>query len=125
MLRGGTDEQEVLLVHRSAYDDWSLPKGKLDPGESLKRAARREVEEETGYRCDLGKRAGLVRYVDARGREKAVVYWLMEVVDGSFEQNHEVDEVEWLPIAAAQERCTYRHDADLLGGRPSLKNKRG
>ena len=114
VVREGADGEEVLLVHRRVHQDWSLPKGKLDPGESLKRAARREVEEETGYRCDVGSRVGFVRYADARGREKAVVYWLMQVVDGSFEPNPEVDRIEWMSLAAARERCTYRHDAEFL-----------
>jgi 8-oxo-dGTP pyrophosphatase MutT (NUDIX family) len=115
--RVGDAGREVLLVHRRSHRDWSLPKGKLDPGESLKMAAGREVEEETGYRCELGKRVGLVRYVDARGREKGVVYWFMTPVAGSFTPNSEVDEIEWVPLAEAPRRCSYRHDADLLGDR--------
>ena len=113
--RRGSDGVEVLLVHRPRHDDWSLPKGKLDDGESLKRAARREVREETGLRCKLGDRVGdVVRYRDAKGRPKGVVYWLMTRDRGEFRRNHEVDEIEWLPLDEAVRRCTYAHDVELL-----------
>ncbi len=112
--RNGADGPEVLLVHRPSHDDWSFPKGKLDPGETLEKAARREVEEETGLQCRVGKRVGLVRYVDARGQQKAVVYWLMTPEKGSFEPNREVDAIDWLPLENASRRCSYRHDMKLL-----------
>lgn len=112
--RNGGDGPEVLLVHRSVHDDWSLPKGKLDPGESLKQAARREVEEETGLRCHVGERLAVVRYVDARGRQKGVVYWLMTRAKGAFEPNREVDRIEWLSLRKARRRCSYPHDTKLL-----------
>ena len=66
VLRNGS----VLLVHRAHYDDWTLPKGKLDEGESWRDAARREVEEETGLRCDPGEEVGRTHYVDGHGRDK-------------------------------------------------------
>jgi 8-oxo-dGTP diphosphatase len=112
--RDGADGPEVLLVHRPNHDDWSLPKGKLDAGETLAKAARREVEEETGLQCRLGRRVGLVRYVDTRGRQKAVVYWLMTPERGSFKPNREVDVIEWLPVKKASRQCSYRHDMRLL-----------
>ena len=65
----------VLIVHRAEYDDWTLPKGKLDPGESWEQAARREVEEETGLDCEPGEEIGRTHYVDARGRDKEVRYY--------------------------------------------------
>ena len=68
---------EVLLVHRPKYDDWSLPKGKLEPGETHEAAACREVEEETGWRCALGEELPAVRYMDRQGRPKHVRYWRM------------------------------------------------
>ena len=114
VVRDGSDGPEVLVVHRPAQDDWSLPKGKLDIGETLKQAARREVEEETGLRCRVGEKLGLISYPDARGRRKAVVYWIMTPKSGRFVPNGEVDEVEWLPLEHAAERCTYGHDARLL-----------
>ena len=74
-----TDTVEVLLVHRPRYDDWSMPKGKLDDGESFEDAAVREVEEETGIRAALGEDLGEVRYVDHKGRDKVVRWWAMVI----------------------------------------------
>jgi 8-oxo-dGTP diphosphatase len=105
----------VLLVHRPRYDDWTLPKGKLDAGESWQEAARREVEEETGLRCELGDEAGRTFYVDSRGREKEVRYYLMTSDGEPFAQN-EVDEVRWVPLAEAADVLSYSHDRELVGG---------
>ena len=73
---------ELVVVHRPRYDDWSLPKGKLDPGETWEQAALREVEEEVGLRCRLGEELPPVCYRDNKGRAKAVRYWLMQPEDG-------------------------------------------
>src|SRR5215204_6125702 len=89
---------EVLVVHRPKYEDWSLPKGKLDPGETLEQAALREVEEETGMRCTLGEHVGTNEYRDRHGRSKRVDWWLMQAVDGEFEPNDEVDEIRWVAV---------------------------
>ena len=72
---------ELVVVHRPRYDDWSLPKGKLDPGETWEQAALREVDEEVGLRCRLGEELPAVSYTDHKGRAKAVRYWLMEPED--------------------------------------------
>lgn len=106
---------EVLVVHRPRYDDWTIPKGKLDPGETWEQAALREVEEETGLRCDLGEPVAEVRYRDHKGRPKAVRYWRMTVLDGTFTANDEVDEIRWLDPASASELLTYDHDRTLPG----------
>jgi 8-oxo-dGTP diphosphatase len=107
----------VALVHRPRYDDWSLPKGKLDPGESFEEAALREVEEETGMRCRLLDELEPVEYRDGKGRQKLVRYWLMAVEhDPGFEPNDEVDELRWVAPEGAAELLTYPHDAELVGG---------
>jgi 8-oxo-dGTP diphosphatase len=105
---------EVLLAHRPAHRDWTFPKGKLDPGETLRQCARREVEEETGFVCSTGVRLPLVTYRDAQRRQKAVVYWAMTIDDGSFVPNREVDAVAWFDLASARATLSYRRDVDLL-----------
>lgn len=105
---------EVAVIHRPAYDDWTLPKGKLEPGEGAIEAALREVKEETGYICDLGEEVGCVRYRDRKGRDKAVCYWRMEVREGRFSPGPEVDELRWLTAPEAADLLTYRHDRSLL-----------
>ncbi len=107
---------EVLLVHRPRYDDWSLPKGKADPGESDEDAARREVEEETGYLCALGEEPATVRYIDRRNRDKQVRYWHMTVErERDWAPNAEVDERRWCSRAAAATLLTYDEDRRLVG----------
>ena len=113
---GGIVERDGLLVvvHRPRYDDWSLPKGKLDPGESFEQAAQREILEETGLHCSLGAELAPARYCDHRGREKLVRYWRMTIDAGAFEPNDEVDELRWLTRAAAIELLSYEHDRLLV-----------
>ena len=108
------DGVEVAVAHRPRYDDWSFPKGKLDPGEGWEEAALREVREEIGLRCALGRELAPIGYEDRKGRAKAVRYWLMEPLDGDFVPNDEVDEVRWLAPEAARGLLTYPHDAGLL-----------
>ncbi len=109
------DDGRVLLVHRPRYDDWSLPKGKLDPGETFEAAALREVEEEAGLRCALGAELEPVRYTDQRGRPKIVRYWAMTVLERApFAPNEEVDELAWLAPDEAVARLTYPHDRELV-----------
>ncbi len=113
----GGEGLEVVLVHRPRYDDWSLPKGKLDPDESWETAALREVHEETGQRGRLGQELDPVFYADRKGRRKAVRYWLVEADPGSsdaFEVDDEVDEVRWLSPPAAVERLSYDIDRGVL-----------
>lgn len=114
--RPGDQGVEVLLVHRPRYDDWSLPKGKCEADESFEDCARREVEEETGYRVTLDERLADVRYRDQKDRLKLVRYWVMRPMadPDRFTPNDEVDEIAWLPIAVARERLSYEHDRDLL-----------
>ncbi len=113
---GGVVERDGLLavVHRPRYDDWSLPKGKLDRGESWAEAALREVQEETGLRCELGSPLPVVRYMDHRGRPKTVRYWRMSVLSGAFAAGDEVDELRWLTPVQAHALLTYEHDRRLV-----------
>jgi len=105
---------EVLVVHRPRYDDWSLPKGKLERGESWEEAALREVHEEIGFRCRLGRELPSTSYTDQKGRSKVVRYWLMEPEEGEFTPNAEVDELRWLIPSAAAELLSYPHDRELV-----------
>ena len=112
--RRGPSGVEVAVVHRPHRGDWSLPKGKLDEGERWEDAALREVREEIGLDCSLGRELPPVSYQDQKGREKVVRYWLMQPQDGEFEPNDEVDELRWLLPPAAAELLSYPHDRDLV-----------
>ena len=107
-------EGSVAVVHRPKYDDWTLPKGKLDPGEGFEEAALREVEEETGLRCRLVRELPSTRYTDPKGRPKLVRYWQMEPVEGEFRPGSEVDELRWLAPEDAIELLSYDRDRDVL-----------
>ena len=114
--RPGPDgEPEILLVHRKKYDDWSLPKGKTEPGEPLPVTAVREVLEEGGARLALGRRLVSVRY-NVGGRPKRVHYWAARTlsVDERAVPNSEVDEITWLPAARAVDKVSYKHDHGVL-----------
>jgi 8-oxo-dGTP diphosphatase len=112
---GPGGEPEILLVHRKRYDDWSLPKGKAEPGEPLPVTAVREVLEEGGARLALGRRLASVRY-NVGGRPKRVHYWAASVlsVDARAVPNSEVDAVDWLPTARAVDKVSYAHDHGVL-----------
>lgn len=116
MVRERDGQTEVAVVHRPKYEDWSLPKGKLDAGETHEAAAIREVEEETGLRCRLGRELDSTSYRDAKGRPKVVRYWLMEVVGGKFAVNDEVDALRWLTPKIAVAQLTNEHDRELMRG---------
>jgi 8-oxo-dGTP diphosphatase len=105
----------VAVVHRPRHEDWSLPKGKLDPGETWEQAAVREVEEETGLRARIVGQLDSVEYVDRRGRDKTVRWFRMEV-DGErpFAPSAEVDELRWMTPAEAARLLTYDHDRSLV-----------
>lgn len=114
VLRPDGDAEQVLLVHRPKYDDWSFPKGKLLDGEPEEAAALREVEEETGLRCRLDRHVGAVTYTDRTGRPKVVRYWMMTPLDGTFVPTAEVDVIRWSTPSEALALLTYVHDRDLL-----------
>jgi 8-oxo-dGTP diphosphatase len=112
--RDGDGALEVLLVHRPRYDDWTLPKGKLHRGESHEEGALREVEEETGLRCELGRELPSSHYRDQKGRAKVVRYWTMRPLDGAFQPHEEVDDARWLTLADADAELTYDRDREIL-----------
>ena len=117
VVRDGDAGTEVCVVHRPRYDDWTFPKGKLDPGESFEDAALREVAEETGLRCTLEAELPSTEYRDTKDRPKIVRYWQMEVdEDPGFVPNDEVDELRWLPMGEAAKLLTYERDSELLDG---------
>ena len=105
---------EVALIYRSTHDDWSFPKGKLEPGETELFCARREVEEETGLLCNIGAYLGQTEYTDRRGRPKTVHYWLMEPLEGEFVPTDEVADMKWIPMGLADKVLTYEHDRVVL-----------
>jgi 8-oxo-dGTP diphosphatase len=105
---------ELALVHRPAHQDWSFPKGKLEEGEAFDEAAKREVEEETGLSCRIIRFIGHTEYTDRKGRPKAVAYWVMEPVRGSFTPNMEVDELRWAGLDEATGLLTYPRDRELV-----------
>ena len=108
---------EVSVIHRPSHDDWSFPKGKLEPDEHVLLAAVREVAEETGIRPVLGRPLATVRY-QVEGGPKRVDYWAARVADPAAEPaflpGDEVDRLDWLPVPAARARLSYAHDARLL-----------
>ena len=114
VVREGTNGGEILVVHRPAYDDWSFPKGKLEPGEREEDAAIREVEEETGLRCRLEREIATTRYRDGRGRPKTVRYWLMTPEGGRLAAANEIDDARFVPVADAPGLLTYERDRELL-----------
>ncbi len=112
------DEQSaeplIAVIHRSRYDDWSLPKGKVDPGETEPVTAVREILEETGQQAQLSRRLCRIQYPIPVGT-KVVYYWAARARGGEFEPSHEVDELLWLPVKAAAKQLTYPHDRKVLG----------
>lgn len=117
----------VLLVHRPKYDDWSFPKGKLDPGEHVVTAAVREVAEETGLDVRLGPALSSQRYRMSNGRFKTVGYWTARVIGSDdvsrYRPNDEIDAVEWVPWDDAARRLTYPHDRETLTEARPLRRK--
>jgi 8-oxo-dGTP pyrophosphatase MutT (NUDIX family) len=112
---GSGGEVEIVLVHRDRHDDWTYPKGKLDPGETWEQAAVREVFEETGIVGVLGPELGHTDYVDSNGRPKRARYWAMRVAaDVGFTADDEISARRWTPISELGGLLTYDRDRDVL-----------
>lgn len=111
--RTGPDGVEVLVVHRPRYDDWDLPKGKCEPGESDLECAIRETEEETGFRGEVEGELPADNYRVAGG-DKVVRWFSMRCTDGSFQPNDEVDEIRWLAPMEARRILSYGHARSLV-----------
>ena len=113
--RGAGETLEVLVVHRPKYDDWSLPKGKCEPGESDEEAAIREVAEETGVVVVLGAELESMEYIDRHGRPKVVRYWEMTATgEVPWAPNDEVDEIAWISTPRAATLLSYDGDRRLV-----------
>jgi 8-oxo-dGTP diphosphatase len=113
------DRVEIALVHRLSYDDWTLPKGKLDPGESVRTAASREVREEIGARVALGRFLTRTRYRVETDR-KVVDYFAARYLDGEFSPSDEVAAVRWVPVRAARELLSYERDHAVVAAFEAL-----
>lgn len=107
------DAIEIAVIHRPHYDDWSLPKGKVDPGENMIATATREIAEETGYTPTLGWLLGYIHY-PLGSKTKVVYYWTAEVTDGRFQDNNEVDELCWLSPDDAKAKVSHDADRDVI-----------
>jgi len=117
------DESKLAVVHRHKHNDWSLPKGKVDPGESWKKAALREVLEETGCVGKIKKFAGSISYL-LDGKPKVVLFWHMDIKSIHPEKmNGEVDEVRWLTVDQAVELLDYEDEIDLIQKGPYQRKK--
>jgi len=112
--REGERGLEILVVHRPRYDDWTLPKGKVEAGESDEQAAAREVREETGLTCRLHEELPSSSYADADGRPKSVRYWRMEIVAGEAGPGETVDEVRWLRPGEAAALLSHDRERDVV-----------
>ena len=112
--RDSEGKAEYLIIHRPRYDDWSLPKGKLDKNETFLQGALREVEEETGITGKKPRLIGSVGYFTQNGNPKVVRWWLTEVKKGLFKPNKEVDRIKWVSYKKALKKLAYRNDREVL-----------
>jgi ADP-ribose pyrophosphatase YjhB (NUDIX family) len=118
VLRENDGVVEIVIIHRPTYDDWSLPKGKLQSGETYEDGAIREVEEEIGVLCSILGPGGSTHYIDHRGRDKVVRYFAMAADTkakrlAAFDPT-EVDEAVWVPLDVAANRLSHEHDQALI-----------
>jgi 8-oxo-dGTP pyrophosphatase MutT (NUDIX family) len=112
--RSGPERIEIAIVHRPIREDWSFPKGKVEPKETLTECALREVREETGLSCRIVSFVGTTEYQDRKDRRKIAAYWVMTPESGAFRSSEEVDEMRWVELGEAAELLTYERDRELL-----------
>lgn len=108
-------ELRVAIIHRSRYDDWSWPKGKIDKGETIPQAAVREIREETGLKITLGVHLAEINYKLPNGGDKQVHYWAAQVSDkvlanSKFKPSEEVEKVDWKSVNQARKLLSYEFD---------------
>ena len=116
-------DNKIALVHRHKHNDWSLPKGKVDPGETWEEAALREVLEETGCVGKIKKYAGSISYL-LNGKPKVVMFWHMDIkAEKPEEMNGEVDEIRWVTLAEAAALLDYQDEIDLIQSGPTKREK--
>ena len=111
--RTGANGPEIAVIHRPRRDDWSLPKGKVEAGESLIACAQREVDEETGLSIALQHHLGRVHY-QVGDAAKTVDFWAMRYLDGQFARNDEADDLQWVPVVDASALLTFRSDRTMV-----------
>ncbi len=100
-------EKEIYVVHRGRHNDWSVPKGHIDSGETPVQAAIREVGEETGFHCSIQQQLPPYFYQTPEGQQVVVHFFLMQVMDQGLETDKEVDKAEWVPVSHIHEKITY------------------
>src|SRR4051812_46118813 len=106
---------DVALIYRTRHDDWSLPKGHIEAGETREQAALREVKEETGLDAHIERPIGdAVYFFRKRGGDlvrKTVYHYLMEAMSTELgKPNWEVTEARWVPMAEAHALLSYEKD---------------
>ena len=112
--RDSPQGRQIAIIHRSRYDDWTLPKGWREKGEKFIEAAVREVAEETNCQVETGEFAGSTSYI-VNGVPKIVLFWHMNLTeDCGFKKNSEVDLLAWLDVEEALERMDYEDEKNLL-----------
>src|SRR5713226_4363065 len=105
---------EVMVVYRKLHQDWTLPKGRVNEGESFEEAALRQVQFSTGCSCQLGRYLGTISYSDA-GIPRVASFWRMSLLQQRpLDENEEIGEATWLPIASAIERLSHPQEKALL-----------
>lgn len=116
-------QKKLAIVHRHKHKDWSLPKGKVDKGETWKETALREVLEETGFEAKIKKYAGSISYL-LEGKPKVVLFWHMKIKsEKKGKMNGEVDEVRWVTIKEAQELLDYPEEITIIKSHPTHREK--